>query len=69
MKTDAIIYSVLIPIGVVLLANTIVFSLVTYNLVCARRRLKQLRVNVSEQKNGLLHLKAGIAVLIILGMN
>jgi len=53
MKTDAIIYSVLIPIGV----------------VCARRRLKQLRVNVSEQKNGLLHLKAGIAVLIILGMN
>ena len=67
MKTEAIYYTVLLPIGLVLIANTVVFGMVVHGLVCARRRMKAHQVTNSERKTALLHVKAGIAVFVVLG--
>lgn len=67
MKNEAIYYAVLLPIGIVIIANTIAFAMVIHALICARRRMKAHQNNVSERKTALLHLKAGVAVFVVLG--
>ena len=67
MRLEGIYYAVLIPIGLVLICNTVVFGMVVHGLVCARRRMKAHQTSQSERKTALLHVKAGIAVFIVLG--
>lgn len=67
MQIAAMYYAVLIPVALVLFANTVVFVMVVYHLVGARRRSKKLQSHLPEQKTALLHVKAGIAVFVVLG--
>ncbi|XP_013400610.1 uncharacterized protein LOC106166554 isoform X2 [Lingula anatina] len=66
MKTTAFYYSFLIPVGTIILANTIIFILVIKGLTCDRP--KNIRTNQSKHKVAMVHLRAGICCFVVLGL-
>ena len=67
MKKDAILYAVLVPIGLILIVNIVVFTMVIHALTCARKSVTG-HVNQSKRKRELLLLMAFISVFVILGL-
>lgn len=59
------LYAFIIPVGVIILANFIVFTLVLCNI--CRRRNKGMMVNQSERKMAFLHFQAALSIFVILG--
>ena len=67
LSKEAIIYTVLIPIALVLTTNFIIFGMVIHGLTASRHRMKAHQSKAANKKTAILHLKAAIAVTIILG--
>ena len=65
MKPEPLYYSFLLPIGCIILANIVLFSLILRGLTCARPT--QLRTNRSEAELRMMYFKAGVAVFTLLG--
>ena len=59
------LYGFIIPVGVIILANAIVFIMVLCNLF--RRKTKGMSVNQSERKMAFLHFKAALSIFVVLG--
>jgi len=69
MKPEAIVYSVLVPIGIALVANIAVFVMVIYGLTCGRVQMRTSATPDMERKLAFLHLRAAISVFIVLGQS
>ena len=67
MKADAIYYSVLIPVGLVLIVNLIVFIFVVHTITCGRAGNSDLQTNQSKKKERIFHLSASITIFVVLG--
>ena len=67
MKPVAVHYSVVLPIGLVLAANTVIFIIIIHGLMSAKRRAKKHHVHAVNRATARLHLQAAIAVFVILG--
>ena len=65
MKRDAIIYAFLIPIGAVIIANLVMFTLIVRGLTCSRP--SNLRTNQSERAMAVMYFKVIVAVFILVG--
>ena len=59
------IYAFIIPVAVIILANSIVFCMIVCKL--CRRKNKGMVSNQSEGKMAMLHLKAAVSIFVILG--
>jgi hypothetical protein len=59
------LYAFIIPVAVIIFANSIVFLMVMCNL--CRRKHKGMVSNQSEKKMAFLHFQAGVSILVILG--
>lgn len=67
MKTEAIIYAVIIPIALILVANSVIFFMVIHSLTCAKTDMRSTRTEKMRKQQAMLQVKAGVAVFIILG--
>ncbi|KAL3856029.1 hypothetical protein ACJMK2_015225 [Sinanodonta woodiana] len=65
MQLYPLYWSFILPIGLILFANFIVFALVIINLC---RRPKGMQTNQSEHKMAVMNFQAGLAVLVLLGL-
>ena len=65
MAYDAMLYSFLVPVAVIMLINTAVFFTVMYHLF--RKRNRALMSNQSDRKMAALHFQAAVSIFIILG--
>ncbi|CAC5395629.1 unnamed protein product [Mytilus coruscus] len=65
MALPAFYYAFIIPVGVIMLANIIIFIMILKNLW---GRSKGLQSNQSEKKRAMMNLRASLTVLILLGL-
>lgn len=66
MSLSAFYYAFIIPVGVIILANIIIFIMILKNLW---GRSKGLQSNQSEKKRAMMNLRASLTVLVLLGKN
>ncbi|KAK3595406.1 hypothetical protein CHS0354_008838 [Potamilus streckersoni] len=65
MKLEALYYTFVIPICLIILVNAIIFIMVTWKIF---RRPKGMTINQSEWKMTLLSFKAALSIFVILGL-
>lgn len=65
LEAGALLYSFLLPVGLILAANVIVFSVVVFNIYC--RRQKGLRSTQSQVQLAKAQLRATICIVFLLG--
>ena len=63
----AMYYTVLLPIGLILTGNIVIFTVVLQGLFSARRKSQKHRIHHTNRSAASLHFQAAIAVFIILG--
>lgn len=66
LEGEALIYSFLLPVGVILGANVIVFSVIVFSIYC--RRQKGLRSTQSQVELAKAQLRATICIVFLLGL-
>ena len=64
MSLIAFYYAFAIPVGIIILANAIIFGMILKNLL---GRPKGLQSNQSDRKRALLNLRAAFSVFVLLG--
>ena len=64
MSLPAFYYAFAIPVGIIILANAIIFGMILKNLLC---RPKGLQSNQSERKRTMMSLRATFSVFVLLG--
>ncbi|XP_067931870.1 adhesion G-protein coupled receptor G2-like [Watersipora subatra] len=69
MKPEAIYYAMMLPIGLVLFFNLIIFIRVLCALVVAKRNSNKIRSNQSSREKEILYLLAAIGVFAVLGLS
>ncbi|KAH8033396.1 hypothetical protein HPB51_012067 [Rhipicephalus microplus] len=66
LENEALLYSFLLPVAVILAANTFVFWLIVYNIYC--RRQTGLRSSQSQVELAKAQLRATICIIFLLGL-
>jgi hypothetical protein len=64
MSLPAFYYAFAIPVGIIILANAIIFGMILKNLLC---RPEGLQSNQSERKRTMMNLRAAFSVFVLLG--
>jgi hypothetical protein len=64
MSLPSFYYAFAIPVGIIILANAIIFGMILKNLLC---RPEGLQSNQSERKRTMMNLRAAFSVFVLLG--
>lgn len=67
LKIKPFYVAFLLPVGLIMVSNVIIFSLVIYSIWCGRQ--KGLRTNQSERKLAITRLRAAFCILFLLGLS